>query len=136
MVSDLLRKAWSQGGYRSGFREIDSEDISTEEALELREVLLDAYHRASTKTDSRRLLDCLAAADQKSIKDDLVEELHLALEVHRAASALLWAALRGLEDVGEDVFEPSEHTLGLDQVETNIRAAERYLRKRGILVPL
>jgi hypothetical protein len=136
MISELLRKAWSQGGYRSCFDEIDCEDISTEEALELREVLLAAYHRTSNKTDSRRLLDCLAAASEKSITGQLVEELHLALEMHRAASAFLWAALRGLRDVGENVFEPSEHTLGLDQVEMNIRAAERYLRNRGILVPL
>lgn len=136
MISDLLRKAWSRGGYRSCFNEIDSEDISTEEALELREALLDAYHRASKSTDSRRLLDTLAAANEKSIKDQLLKQLHLALEMHRTASALLWASLRGLDDVGENVFEPSEQTLGLNQVEMNIRTADRYLRNHGILVPL
>lgn len=91
MISDLLRKAWSHGEYRSGLDEIDSEDISTEEASELREVLLDAYHRASAKTESRRLLDTLAAAHEKSVKDQLVKELHLALEMHRVASRLLYA---------------------------------------------
>ena len=56
--------------------------------------------------------------------------------MHRAGSRLLWATLRGLDDVGENVFEPSECSLGLDCFEMNIRAAERYLRKHGILVPL
>lgn len=135
MISDLLRKAWSRGEYRSGLDEIDSEDISTEEASELREVLLDAYHRASVKTESRRLLDTLAAAHEKSVKDQLVKELHLALEMHRVASSLLYAALRGLDDVGETVFERSESSRGLPLVEMNIRVAERYLLDRGIVIP-
>ena len=133
-ISDLLRKAWSQE-YWSGFEEIDSEEISTEEALELRGALLDAYHRASNKTDSWGLLDTLARAYEESIKDDLVKQLHLALEMQRAASGLLWQTLRGLDDVGEQVWEPSENSLGLPYVEMNIRAADRYLQKRRILVP-
>jgi hypothetical protein len=68
MVSDLLRRAWSQD-FHSGFDEIDSGDVSPDEALELREALLEAYYRASNKTDSRRLLDTLAAAHEKAIKD-------------------------------------------------------------------
>lgn len=88
MVSDLLRKAWSQE-FHSGFDEIDSEDVSSDEALELREAVLDAYYRASNKTDSRRLLDTLAAAHEKAIKDELVKELHLAFDMHRAGSRLL-----------------------------------------------
>jgi hypothetical protein len=135
MISDLLRKAWSQG-FHSGFDEVDSEEISSEEAVELREALLDAFHRASDKAESRPFLDTLAAAHERSVKDELVKELHLTLEMHRVASARLWAALRGLDDVGEKVFERSESSRGIDCVEMNIRAAERYLRKQGILVPL
>ena len=112
-----------------------TQEISTEEALELRGALLDAYHRASNKTDSWGLLDTLAHAYEESIKDDLVKQLHLALEMQRAASGLLWQTLRGLDDVGEQVWEPSENSLGLPYVEMNIRAADRYLQKRGILVP-
>ena len=135
MVSDLLRKAWARE-FHSGFDAIDTEDISPEEALELREALLDAYYRASNKTNSRRLLETLATANERSIKDELIKELHLSLEMTRAASALLWASLRGLEDVGENVFEPAETSLGITCVELNIRAAERYLHNRGILVPI
>ena len=135
MISDLLRKAWTPE-FHSGFDEIDSESISTDEALELREALLDAYHRAPNQTASRRLLDTLATAQETSIRDDLLKELHLALEMHRSARALLWATLRGLDDIGEHVFDLSESSRGLDTVELNIRAAERYLRNRGILAPL
>jgi len=135
MVSDLLRKAWSRE-FHSGFEEIDSEDISSAEAVELREALLDAFHRAADRAESRPLLHTLATAHERTIKDDLVRELHLSLEMHRAASARLWAALRGLDDTGEEVFEQSEPSVGLDCVERNIRAAERYLRQRGIVVPL
>jgi hypothetical protein len=57
----------------SGLDEIDSEKISTEKAQELRGALLDAFYRASNKADSRRLLDTLAAANEKSIKDEPVK---------------------------------------------------------------
>lgn len=55
--------------------------------------------------------------------------------MQRSASGLLWATLCGLDDVGEDVFEPAEGSRGLTDVDMNIREAERYLKKRGILVP-
>jgi hypothetical protein len=135
MISDLLRKAWSQS-FHSGLKEIDSEEISSDEAMELREALLDAFYRASNESDARPLLYTLATAHEKSIKEQLVRELHLAFEIQRVAGARLWGALRSLDDVGEKVFERSESSQGIDYVEMNIRAAERYLRKHGILVPL
>lgn len=134
MVSDLLRKVWSQG-FHSGFEEIDSEEIASDEAVELREALLDAFYRASNESEARPLLHTLAAAHEKSIKEQLLRELHLALQMHRVASARLYTALRSLDNVGEEVFERSESGQGLVHVEMNIRVAERYLHKHGILVP-
>jgi hypothetical protein len=55
VISDLLRKAWSQGS-GSGLDAIASDEISPEEALELRQALLDAFYRAKNKTDWRREL--------------------------------------------------------------------------------
>jgi hypothetical protein len=135
MISHLLRKAWS-GSVHSGVTEIDAEEISSDEAMELREALLDAFHRASNESDARPLLHALAFAHEKSIQEHLVTELRLALEIHRAASARLWGALLSLDDVGEPVFDRSELSQSIDYVEMNIRVANRYLRNRGILVPL
>ena len=133
MVSELLRRAWSRE-YYSSYEEIDSEIISPEEASDLRQALLDAYYRASGKPDAHHFLDILAHGYEASIKEDLVRQLHLALEMQRAVGQLLWDTLRGLDDVGEEVFEPSEMGRGLALVEMNIEAAGRYLYKRGITV--
>lgn len=135
MISDLLRKAWSED-FRSGIEQIDAEEITPDEALELRDALLQAFHNAPNQSDSLALLHTLAASDEKSVRDDLVKELHLAFEMHRSASARLYRVLNSLDDVGEDPFERSETSRSIDYVEMNIRAAERFLRSRGILVPL
>ena len=78
----------------------------------------------------------LAAAYDHAIKDDLAKELHLVFEMHRASSRLLRMTLQGLDDVGEPVCGPGEWSGGIACVEMNIRAAEHYLRDRGILVPM
>ncbi|MFN7933744.1 MAG: hypothetical protein U0R19_10470 [Bryobacteraceae bacterium] len=134
MIPDLLRKGWGQS-FPGTCDEIAEEDVSQAEASELRSALLDAFYNASTHVESRSLLDTLAATGEESIRGDLVKQLHLALEMHRAASAQLWVALRSLEDVGEQVFEPLQLSRSIDSVEMNIHAADQYLRRKGILVP-
>jgi hypothetical protein len=135
VVSDLLRKGW-QPDYHSGFADLDAEAVSSEEAAELREVLLDSLHRQTQADKQRRLLFTLAGGGDQSVKERLLHEVHLALELTRAAAGNLWTALIELDHLGEDVFPRSLTSRGIDQVADNIEAATNYLRKRGILVPL
>jgi hypothetical protein len=123
VVSDLLRKGW-QPNYQSGFADIDAETVSSEEAGELREVLLDAMHRQAHPDKQRSFLFTLAHGGEQSVKERLVRELHVALEMHRAASGLLWTALIELDHIGEGVFaESPKMSHGIDQVADNIEAA-------------
>lgn len=127
VVSDLLRKGW-QPNYQSGFADIDAETVSSEEAGELREVLLDAMHRQAHPDKQRSFLFTLAHGGEQSVKERLVRELHVALEMHRAASGLLWTALIELDHIGEGVFaESPKMSHGIDQVADNIEAAVAYM---------
>ena len=135
LVEEFLRKGWSPG-FTSIFEEIETAEISSEDAGAVRAALYEAFRRETDPVRRREFLFTLSRFGGSELREALVQELHLAFEVHRAASAVLWTTLWALDNIGEPVFPWGPRSRGIDNVADNVRAAQEFLVARGILVPL
>jgi hypothetical protein len=134
-VDELLRKAWPPG-FTPAFEHLEAEQIDSDDASRLREALAAYCSREPDASGRRHALSTLSKNGDASIKKDLVRELHLALEAHRVLSAQLFQVLLALENVGEHVYPGELASRGINAVQVNVEAAERYLLDHGIAVPL
>jgi hypothetical protein len=134
-VEEFLRKGWSPG-FTSFFEEIETAGITSEDAGAVRGALYEAFRRGTDPIQRREFLFTLSRFGGSELREALVQELHLAFEIHRVASAILWAALWALDNIGEPVFTWGPSSRGIDNVADNIRAAQEFLVARGIPVPL
>ena len=83
----------------------------------------------------RSILSALSSSRDPSLKQLWLDYLAKYLEELKAANGVVYAALGALDDLGEPVFEQSNFSRSLVDVERNVHRAERYLHERGITVP-
>ncbi len=134
LAEEILRKCLSSG-FESFNDEVNAAPPTSEDYLLIREALYEAFRNADGSR-RRALLHVLSRTGDTEIKTALVAELHMALLVHREATGALWNSLLSLQNIGEDVVPQGISGWGIASVELLVRAAESYLQKNGVFVPL
>jgi len=134
-VSEALRKAWAPES-ETIFEELERSGVSAEQAAALREALASYYSRSDSDLARRECLTILAQSGDRGLRDDLLRELQLHFEVHRAVSGGLYQLLLALQDIGERPFPPNSRSTSIDYVQQNVEAAEAFLALHGYRTPL
>ena len=134
-VSEALRKAWTPES-ETIFEELERSGVSAEQAAALREALASYYSRAESEFARGECLSILAQSGDRGLRDDLLRELHLHFEIHRAVSGGLYQLLLALQDIGERPFAPNISSTSIDHVQQNVEAAEEFLALHGYRTPL
>ena len=133
MAGDLIRKA-SSSGFHSGFEEIDREQVSASEREELREATLRALSRSSDPYYVGSLLNVLGCTFDDNLLPLYVEYLTKYLSLLKASNIVVYSILSNLESLGELLFKGLTSRSAHD-VERNVKEANEFLQKRGIIVP-
>jgi hypothetical protein len=114
---------------------LQAEDITPDEASLLRSALADYCQAEGSAAHRRIALAALAKEGRPELQARLATELHLTLQAYRVLSGDLFQLLLALEDIGESVYPEGQRSRSFDAVQTNVEAAETYLRRKGTLVP-
>ena len=133
-ASELLRKAWNSG-FRPAFDYLEAEDVTPDEANELRHALQQYCERETSAPHRRMGLSALAKQGEQYVVDDLARELHILLEAQTGLNRDLYQLLLALENVGEQVYPEGERGSSVTEVQRNTDAARAYLARRGTMVP-
>ena len=121
---------------RTIFGELERSGVSAEQATALREALASYYSRSDSDLARRECLTILAQSGDRGLRDDLLRELQLHFEIHRAVSSGLYQLLLALQDIGERPFPPNTSSTSIDYVQQNVEAAEAFLALHGYRTPL
>jgi len=134
VAGDLLRKL-SSTNFRSQFEEIDRENVSELEAKQLEQALLNALPRNPDPRWVGQILSGLSSSRDVSLTHLWIDHLAKYLEILKAVNGILYTALTALNDLGEPVFEESQRSRSITEIEQTVESTSRYLHQRGISVP-
>jgi hypothetical protein len=137
VASDLLRKFQSIG-YHSGFPEIDQEEVTEEEKLLIQKSLIEALSSSSDPKFVSSILSALGSARDRTLQPLFVNYLGQYLKQLKWSNGVVSAALMGLHELGEDVYEENSDgstSHSVIDVDKNIRQAQQYLQKFDVMVP-
>ena len=134
IAGDLLGKANSQGGYISGFADTDAEEITQDEAEQLKQALAGLLAKTQDPDTVISVIWALGKSNDHGYKDLYVRYLHGFVDTCLWSSAGVSQVLCALQDIGQEVFEREEdggwgHSV-LD-IEKNLRQARAYLQRLG-----
>ena len=132
-AGDLLQKASSKN-YRSGFAEIDNEEISEADGQKIQAALLEALKRNSEARFVGTILSALGGSNDQSLKPIFVRYLSEHFNKLRESNSVVYSALCGLRNLGESVYEKNPDggsSQSLIEVDKNIRQANKYLLEVG-----
>jgi len=138
IASDLLRKFRSIG-YHSGFPEVDNEKITPGEKALIQSALIQALSHSSEPKFVSPIIDALGSAHDQALKPLFVDHLAQYLRQLKWSNGVVYAALLALHELDENVYErnPDGSTsLSSMEVDKNIRQAQKYLERFGIIIPL
>jgi hypothetical protein len=133
MAGDLLRKSHGPG-FHSGFEEIDREDVTEAEGQALKDAALRALTRNCEPMYVHSFLAVLRDSYDRDLSPLWIEYLTKYLALLKQSNAIVFTILLALKDIDEPVFEGAKSLCAID-VERNIKEAQEYLRKHGILIP-
>ena len=136
-AGDLLAKFQSES-FRSGFEDIDKEEVSREEKQQIQDALLEALGRNSDARFISQVLDALGCSREPSLKQLYIDFLATFLKQTKTSNRVLYSVLLALHDLGEPVFEVRPDggaSQSVVEVDKNIQQADRYLQSRGIVIP-
>jgi hypothetical protein len=137
VAGDLIQKAAVQN-FRSGYDEIDSETVTTKEAEDLKSALARCLSRSTELRVTASILSALGCSRDPKFEQLYQESLATHQRLLKAHNAIVFASLIALDNLGTDVFarEADESSSqGITEVDKNVRQADRYLAKLGILNP-
>ena len=132
-AGDLLERVFSKD-FHSGFEEIDSEEVSLADGQAIQAALLKALKRNSDERFIGAILSALGGSNDKSLKPIFVEYLAEHLRKLKESNSVIYSALIGLDNLGEQVFERDlvgGSCQSLIEVDKNIRQANKYLLDLG-----
>jgi hypothetical protein len=137
IAGDLLRKANSKN-YRSGFEEIDREEVSEADGQRIQNALLGALRRNSETRFVSSILSALSCSTDKSLIPLYQEILAEHMRKLKGSNGVVYSALHGLDALGESVFDTNPEggsSQCLADVDKTIRQAHKYLQTLGIMDP-
>jgi len=134
IAGDLFRRE-SSLEFHSGFKDIDSEEVSLEERDQLKDALLEALSRSSEPLFVGALLSSLSCTGDRDLLPLWVDSLARHLELLKQYNALVYTELLALRDLGEPVFKGVKSLCSAD-IEINTKEAQTYLARRKKSAPV
>jgi hypothetical protein len=128
IAGELFRHE-SSPEYHSGFKDIDSEEVSLEERDQLKDALLEALSRSAEPLFAGSLLSALSCTGDRDLLPLWVDSLQKHSDLLRTYNALVYMELLALRDLGELVFKEGKSLCGAD-MEINLKEAHAYLSRR------
>ncbi len=133
VAADLIRRVLSSA-YLSGFEEIDQEEVGELEKTQLQEALLKALPRNSDPLYVCSILHALRGTCDPALRPLWIEYLTKYLGLLKSSNAVVFTILLALSDLDEPVFVGAMSRCSID-VQINVKEAQDYLRRHGIIVP-
>ena len=133
MAGDLIRHADSPG-FHSGFEEIDREVVSSDERNALQKAALAALTRNSDPMWAGSFLSVLRDAHDDALLPLWIEYLARYQSLLKRANGNVFTILLALKELHEPVFVKAQSLCAID-VERNVKEADEYLSRHGILIP-
>jgi hypothetical protein len=139
LAADLMAKA-VQRSYVMNDPELDREIVTAREAIAIKKELVRALKKSNKKFQTSGLIWALSKSGDMQLRSLYLKYLDRYLREIRHANHGLGQTLIALERAGElkELPDPSplEIANSVDRADRNIIVAWKYLKKRGIVVPL
>lgn len=131
IAHDLLARFHTNNDFQSGFAHIDAENVTTDDAEQLEQALLEALDECVAPAVRSSLLWALKSSGDPNLMPLYLAELESALRLLEVSNSVIYAALDCLNSLGEDVYE-AENDVGsqsLLNIEKNRRQARKYIER-------
>jgi hypothetical protein len=136
-AADLLVKT-ANPNYRSGYDDIDTEQVSQVEGEQLKQAVVMIIESSHDPTILTSAFFVLGKSYDAAFKEVYLEHLHASLSRLKQYNGLVFQLLIALDNLREDIFERDEHgqsSQSVLDIEKNVRQAQNYLMRHDIVVP-